>query len=111
MLKKMMALAATAAMLGANAAAYAIITARTAVKNVTGDAGGEAGPASGTNIQPSIPPMAAEPPHPEARAKGAVHKVSAHKASAHKGAAAKAQRRKSGHRKVGATNSRAHRDS
>jgi len=116
MLKKMMALAATAAMLGANAAAYAIITVRTAVKNVTGDAGGEAAPASGTNIQPSIPPMAAEPPHPEAHAKAAAHKapahkVSAHKVSAHKGVAAKGQRRKSSHAKVRVTNPRAPRDS
>jgi hypothetical protein len=89
---------------------------RTAVKSVTGDAGGEAAPASGTNIQPSIPPMPAEPPHPEAHARAAAHKapahkVSAHKATAHKGVTAKSQRGKPGHRKVRATTSRAHRDS
>lgn len=96
MLKKMMALVASTAMLGANAAAYAIITARTAVRNVTGAGDkGEAGPAIGTNIQPSIPPM---PPEPERKA--ASGRAGPHKVSAHKVAAAKSQLVRSGHRKV-----------
>jgi len=95
MLKKMMALAASTAMLGANAAAYAIVSARTAIKTVTG-AGESAEPASGTNVQPSIPPM---PPEAEHKA-AAPRKPGAHKPSARKVSAAKTQHAKVAHRKT-----------
>ena len=107
MLKKMMALAATTAMLGANAAAYAINSARAAVRSVTGSPAAGEEPGRGTSIQPSIPPMPAEPaPAPR---KAGPHKVAAHKIAAHKvagdkvvtpkAAAAKNQRGRTGHRK------------
>ena len=112
MLKKMMALAATTAMLGANAAAYAINSARAAVRGVTGSPSAGEEPGRGTSIQPSIPPMPAEPapaPRKAGPHKVAAHKVAAHKVAAHKvagdkvltpkAAAAKNQRGRTGHRK------------
>jgi len=101
MLKKMMALAASTAMLGANAAAYAIVSVRTAVKNVTGAGeAGEPGPATGTSIQPSIPPMPPEAEHKAAPRKAAAHKVATHKVAAHKAGARKASAAKAQHAKV-----------
>ena len=99
MLKKVMALAATTAMLGVNAAAYALNTARSAVRSVTGSPAGEENPGGkiGTSIQPSIPPMAAEAParkgaSPAGRTKG----VGMQKTAAAKGAARKSPRKRSG---------------
>ena len=84
MLKKMMALAATTAMLGANMAAFAISSARAAVRSVTGSpaAGGEDKEPRGTSIQPSIPPMPTEPVQKAAPPKAGAHKVAAHKPAA-----------------------------
>lgn len=86
MLKKLITLATTTALLGANAAAYAIESARAAVRSVTGapSAGEEPKvvPGDGRTIQPSIPPMPPEPEHKAVtpRAKAAP-KVAAHKTS------------------------------
>lgn len=107
MLKKMMALAATTAMLGANAAAYAINSARAAVRSVTGSPSAGEEPGRGTSIQPSIPPMPAEPAAPLRKAdvhKAAAHKVGANKVAARKVAAnkpavAKNQRARTGQKK------------
>lgn len=99
MLKKMMALAATTAMLGANAAAYAINSARAAVRSVTGSPSAGEEPARGTSIQPSIPPMPPEAVHTAAPAKAGAHKVAAHKVAANKPAAAKNQRARTGQKK------------
>ena len=80
MLKKLITLAATTAMLGANVAAHAVDTARSAVKSLTAAAASEeAKPGDGTKIQPSIPPM---PPMEQAQpapSGGADKKVTAHK--------------------------------
>src|SRR6476620_4037388 len=109
MLKKIMALAATTAMLGANAAAYALNTVRTAVRTVTGasnDTAPTSGlknsgttvtapdatrhPVDGKSIQPSIPPFPKESPATQAVSttgtnagthKGAVPNASGHKAN------------------------------
>ena len=95
MLKKVMALAATTAMLGVNAAAYALTTARAAVKSVTGSPAGEredSGTKVGTSIQPSIPPMPATPERPARKAAtraGRTKGASAHKIAAAKGATRK----------------------
>ncbi len=71
MLKKIIALAASTVMLGANAAAHAINSARAAVKGITGPAQADAAPvgkkvADGRDILPSIPPL---PPEVEAKPK------------------------------------------
>lgn len=109
MLKKIMALAATTAMLGANAAAHAINTARAAIKSATGSgpvaAGDEAKDRAGDgrNILPSIPrpPPLAEPqrvaPRHVARKTGNAGKGAAHKASKArvKGTAASRKKKKS----------------
>jgi hypothetical protein len=86
MLKKILALATTTAMLGAHAAAYALNTARAAVRTVTGAAapGNEekAAPFDGRKVLPSIPPMPdAAPPKTRARATSAARKPSGHKAN------------------------------
>lgn len=106
MLRKILALAASTAMLGANAAAQAITSVRVAVKGVGAPAAGEDDKRSaiGTSIQPSIPPM---PPEP-------VKKVAAHKESpkatvhkaGHKVAAAKSTSQRTARRKSKATKSR-----
>jgi hypothetical protein len=64
MLRKLLALAATTAMLGANAAAYAITSARAAVKSITGASTPEENPprVDGRTIQPSIPEPPERPP-------------------------------------------------
>lgn len=99
MLKKMMALAATTAMLGANAAAHAINGALAAVRNVTESlaAGDEekGRAASGTNVQPSIPPLPAE-----SAPKAAPRKAGPQKVAAHKSDNARNQRGKPARKKV-----------
>lgn len=86
MLKKIMALATTTAMLGANAAAYALNTARAAVRTVTGAtaAGDEAksGPVDGKSILPTIAPMPKDTPiKAVTRTSAATHKPSGHNAN------------------------------
>ena len=97
MLKKMLALAATTAMLGANAAAYAINTARAAVRSVTGSPAAGEEPGRGTSIQPSIPPMPPEPAHTATSRKAGAHKVAA--VASNKVVAAKNQRGRTGKKK------------
>lgn len=84
MLKKIIALAASTAMLGANAAAQALNSVRTVAKNMIGVAGEEPKPGDGRNILPSIPPMA-----PEEKARPATHKSTGTKAVAPKASKAK----------------------
>ena len=112
MLKKILALAASTAMLGANAAAQAITSVRAAVKGVGAPAGGEDDKRSaiGTSIQPSIPPM---PPEPVKKAvarkdtskKDSPHKTGVHKVG-HKVAADKNPRQRSTRRKSKTAKSR-----
>ena len=105
MLKKLITLAATTAMLGANVAAHAVDTARSAVKSLTAAAASEeAKPGDGTKIQPSIPPM---PPMEKAQPvprKGPDTKETVHKATkatkAGKATKARARASKAAHRKT-----------
>jgi hypothetical protein len=77
MLRKLMALAATTAMLGAHAAAYAVTSARAAVQSITGASASEENPPriDGRTIQPSIP----EPPERAPVARKVSTKASASK--------------------------------
>ncbi len=88
MLKKLMALAASTAMLGANVAAHAINTARAALKSATGSpAAGDAGKeraGDGRNILPSIPPLPPMAVPKPAAPKPAARKSGASKGTAHK---------------------------
>ena len=87
MLRKLLALATTTAMLGANAAAYAVNSVRAAAKSVTGSPAAEENPqrVDGRTIQPSIPPL---PPVAEPRPEPPpmTRKVSAKKPEANHGA-------------------------
>ncbi len=79
MLKKLFTLAAATAMLGANVAAHALDTARSAVKGLAGAPGEEAKPGDGTKIQPSIPPMPPMEKAQPAPGGGPDKKVAVHK--------------------------------
>ncbi len=101
MLKKLMAFATTTALLGANAAAYALNTARAAVRTVTGPAAagdGEknAAPADGRTVLPTIPRMTeSAPPKTPSRATSSSHRPSSQKANRVKARGQKSQRKKS----------------
>lgn len=93
MLKKLMALAASTAMLGANAAAHVIGTARAALKSAGGSAAaGDAGKeraGDGRNILPSIPPLPPMAAPERAAPKPAAPKPAARKSGGSKGTAHK----------------------
>lgn len=103
MLKKILALATSTAMLVANAAAYALNDARAAVRTVTG-AGtpstavhdGNPGVPDGRSILPSIPPL---PPEPAAR-KPATRPAVSPASAGRKITKARAHGKKAAHRKA-----------